>query len=491
MTHGDSRFLRGILTLTLSRYVVRALSVVKGLVVARFLGPDLYGVYGLLVVFVGYSAYADLGIFGGLTKDLPVHLAHGEDERARSAQAAGLGAILAATALFAVVTAAALYGRNPAMKWSVVALAFDMLAQQAFKYETILLRVRNRFTEAAFAFTLLQVFDVVFILVLLFPFRVTGVFLGQGLAFLTATWILNTRYRFPFRLAWNPRLAARLVGQGFPLVVATVTFLLFQTVDRFLIVGFLDTTSLGHYMIGVFSASLIYYIPQSLGYVLFPSFRERLAGLAEGARPPARYVDFPARILSYLLPPLTSAIFLGIPVLGLLLPAYLPGLGSARILVMGTFFLSLVTSASSLLIAAEWHRPLMKIQAVAVGLDLLLNLIALRSGRGIEGVAAATAVSYLVYASASLFLAYRCVGWKARAIVGRLLVLFAPFAYCLAVVLFLRIGVRPSAEWGVLRTVALREVLFVVLLLPGTWVLQRTTGAVTEIRNLFHRTWKP
>ena len=60
-----------MLTLTLSRYLVRALSMVKGLLVARLLGPELYGLFGLLIVFFGYSAYADLGLFRGAHEASP------------------------------------------------------------------------------------------------------------------------------------------------------------------------------------------------------------------------------------------------------------------------------------------------------------------------------------------------------------------------------------------------------------------------------------
>ena len=245
-----------------------------------------------------------------------------------------------------------------------------MTSQQVFKYCTVLLRARSRFSETALAWSALQVLDMGLELALVFPLHITGVFLGQGLAFLAASaFILARNGLFP-RIHLNFRISGRLVAAGIPLVVSTLTFLLLQTVDRFLIAGYLDTTALGHYMIGVFCANLIYFIPESLGYVLFPNFRERLAGLAHGERPPVRYIELPTRMLSYVLPPFTAMVFLGIPVIGLLLPAYVPGLNSARILVMGTFFLCLVTSVTSFLIAADRHSKLMMVQAGAVVLDL-------------------------------------------------------------------------------------------------------------------------
>jgi O-antigen/teichoic acid export membrane protein len=479
----SSQFLRGLLTLTLSRYLVRALSMVKGLLVARLLGPELYGLFGLLVVFFGYSAYADLGLFGGLTKTLPVHLARGEEDRMRRAERVGLGGVTVFTTLFTVALFLLLWRRGTATVPTLLALSLGMVAQQFFKQITVLLRARNRIGEAAFAFSLVQFFDILFVLALVMPFRVTGVFLGQALAFVAATLVLVRRSRFSLRMSWDSRLVAQLVGSGFPLVISTITFLMLQTVDRLLIAGYSDKIALGHYMIGVFCASTVYYIPQSLEYVLFPSFREKLAGLAPGELPPSRYIEFPTRMLSYVLPPFTAAIFLGIPVVGLLLPDYIPGLESARILVMGTFFLSLVSSATSFLIAADRHWTLMRVQVGAVLLDFGLVWAALHAGRGIAGVAAATAVSYFAYATAALILAYRYLRFDAKGIPRRLLALYLPFAYTLAAALAV-------SRWSlldvgnVIGTVALREVAFLIGLAPGLWLLERTTGAVSEMVSM-------
>ena len=151
-------------------------------------------------------------------------------------------------------------------------------------------------------------------------------------------------------------------------------------------------------------------------------------------------------MLSYVLPPFTAAIFLGIPIIGLLLPDYIPGLESARILVMGTFFLSLVTSATSFLIAADRHWTLMRVQVAAVLLDFGLVWILLHAGRGIAGVAVATAASYFAYATASLVLAYRYLRFKPASIPRRLFALYLPFAYTLAVALAIsRWPLRTSA----------------------------------------------
>jgi O-antigen/teichoic acid export membrane protein len=489
LSQTNSQFLRGLLTLTLSRYFVRGLSLVKGLVVARVLGPNLYGVMGLLAVFLGYSAYADLGIFGGLTKEVPVHLARKEESKAREAEGAGFTAVTAFTLVFALVVLVALWGRTPDMTRALPALAFAMAAQQGFKYCTVLLRSRSLFSETALAWSVLQILDMGLELALVFPLHLTGVFLGQGLAFLIASIFVVTRYHLIPRIHVNIRLSGSLVAAGIPLVVSTLTFLLLQTVDRFLIAGYLDTTALGHYMIGVFCANLIYFIPQSLGYVLFPNFRERLATLADGERPPVRYIELPTRMLSYVLPPFTAAVFLGIPVIGLLLPAYVPGLGSARILVMGTFFLSLVTSITSFLIAADRHRQLMLVQAGAVILDLVLNILALKTGRGIEGVAMATAVSYLFYGSASLWLAYRYLRFPNFRVPPRLSRLYVPFLYVLVAALLVATW-SPLGKGSVLLTVILREALFLVALLPGIWFLQRTTGAVGEVAEMIRKAVK-
>jgi O-antigen/teichoic acid export membrane protein len=147
---------------------------------------------------------------------------------------------------------------------------------------------------------------------------------------------------------------------------------------------------------------------------------------------------------------------------------------------MGTFFLSLVTSATSFLIAADRHWRLMWIQAASVAVDAVLIILALRAGYGIAGAAGATAITYVVYATAALWLAFHHTGFTPARILREWVHLYAPYVYVAAVVLALEFRL-PLAGVNTWLAVALREVLLLAALIPAAFVWERTTRGVSAV----------
>jgi O-antigen/teichoic acid export membrane protein len=90
--------------------------------------------------------------------------------------------------------------------------------------------------------------------------------------------------------------------------------------------------------------------------------------------------------------------FLIIPLATLFLGNYAPGIPAARILFAGFYFMSLVGPAANLLITINRQMQyLFWLVAVAI-LVAALDGIAIIANLGIEGIAAATGISYAVYA---------------------------------------------------------------------------------------------
>jgi O-antigen/teichoic acid export membrane protein len=490
VTRSTAQILRGVAAILASRYLVRFLGLAKGLLVARLLAPTQYGYYGLLGVFLGYGSFSDAGIFGGLTRALPLHASRGEAHRAEALSRSALSMVLLLAALAAALSVAILSWRTPALHPALPALAAAMIAQQVFKYTTVLLRAHSRFREAALGFTLVQGLEIAFVVALVFPFRLPGVIAGQALAFAAAALLMIRVGRLFPGWGWDPRGAYGLARSGLPLVLSTMTFLFLQTADRLLIAGILDAAALGHYMIGVFCASFLLYIPQTVEYVLFPALRERVAALGPGETLPARLVETPTRLLALALPPITAAVYLSLPLVTLALPDYAPGLPAASVLVLGTFFLSVVTGPSSFLVAVDRVRPLLLAQAVAVIVNVVLDVAALRLGYGIAGVAWATAAGYALYSAGALLALHRVVGGTRARLLRFATVLYGPYVVVLALAV-LAARLVPAPAGRELPAVALRLLLLGVLLAPAVWLLERRSGALREVLTLFRLAVRP
>ena len=72
------------------------------LVQARFVGPEVMGVFQTFAMIMGYLAFLHMGVFDGLQRELPLRLGRGDQEGAERASAACLFWIVLASAACSV-----------------------------------------------------------------------------------------------------------------------------------------------------------------------------------------------------------------------------------------------------------------------------------------------------------------------------------------------------------------------------------------------------
>ena len=118
----------------------------------------------------------------------------------------------------------------------------------------------------------------------------------------------------------------------------------------------------------------------------------------------------------------------------LALPSYVEGLGAARILVCGSFFLGLLAGPGNFVhTISKRQAPLILAYGLGLGLAIVLIRGALLEGYGITGVAWATLLSYAAVSTAVLLYVFSFFFAPTLGLV-RLLRLYAPFLAVMSVV---------------------------------------------------------
>jgi len=79
------------------------------------------------------------------------------------------------------------------------------------------------------------------------------------------------------------------------------------------------------------------------------------------------------------------------------LPDYVPGIGAMKIIVIGPLFLALAAGFGNLLNVLNRQVWYLVIQGCALLLNVTLNVILVKSGLGISGVATGTTITYALY----------------------------------------------------------------------------------------------
>jgi O-antigen/teichoic acid export membrane protein len=108
-------------------------------------------------------------------------------------------------------------------------------------------------------------------LVLLHGGLLTALMIMAGVTVLMDTWLIVTVYRLcHMRFAWDGQLLRRLLKFGVKSHVQGIATHLHFRADVYLVAGFLNPSQVAFYSIATRLAELVLFVPESLGFVIYP-----------------------------------------------------------------------------------------------------------------------------------------------------------------------------------------------------------------------------
>lgn len=302
------RVLRGTFWMLNSNLFGRALNLARGIILARLLVPDNFGLFGLATVVIGFTTmFSDIGagLFLVYSQD-PV------DEHVDTAFWANLGiaTLLAICVLCAAPFVARFYGRRDLVP-VLALLALSLWLQTATTVHRNLVRRSLRFLALALvdAAVSLTMFSVGVLLawraygVWAFVFAaLLGNIVSACLLFCTYAWI--PRWRFS-----SVSLRALAPFSGWFVAQAVAWYLVFN-IDNLMVGKFLGIDALGIYGLAYnYSLLPISFIGISLGNVVFAELPRLYSD------PPQFWSAFftSSRLLAALVCPIAAALLVGAP----------------------------------------------------------------------------------------------------------------------------------------------------------------------------------
>lgn len=431
------KFIRDSLGYAISQYLVRFLTTVRGLVAARLLGPGGYGAWNAIMLIMDYGTYAPAGTFSGLDQAVPARIVDGDAARLDRLKRAGLLNVMLSTGVFAA--AALLYFSGStgqiANKWGFggVVVAVACVALQALSYYHLtLLRSHGNITAVSVWFLLQGTIGVGLGLALaLHPALghwglLWGWFVGTVVATLSVMW--QGRAVVPL-IPTVARESLTLLSIGFPMFIYTVSNFVMRSFDRIIIFRFLGIHDLGLYGLAVMAVGFLLTLPDAIAYVIYPQLVRRYREHGETPGAIRDQVERAMRALSILMPAMCALAYLAADdAVDWLLPSFHDGVPALRILCFSAAGLSLANLGSIVLMTLGRQRVLVPVALGMTTLGVVLDLIAIRLGHGIRGVAWATFVTYAVNSAVLIMIAERGMGGSPRSRVMVLARVLLPLA---------------------------------------------------------------
>ena len=271
---GIRRILANASWLSGERVLGMVIGLSVGAWVARYLGPEQFGILNYAAAFVGlFSSISSLGLDGIVVRELVKHPDE-EDEILGSAFILVLlGSILAF--ILAVVTSFLLLQDRPLVKSIVIILATGLIVQ-AMRPVDLWFRsqVLSKYPALARSGSLVLVSAAKISLILrrvsLVPFAIVN--LGQSV--LSALGLIISFRKNGKRIThWRPKFAraVRLISESWPLIISGFAIAVYMKIDQVMLGRMIGDKAVGTYAAAVQLSVIWYFIPTAIASSVLPA----------------------------------------------------------------------------------------------------------------------------------------------------------------------------------------------------------------------------
>lgn len=359
------------ITFTICRYVTYAFSALRSLLVAKYLGPQLLGVMGFLLLIVQYLNYTGFGLPFALNVELattPIT----SHSKSSSVALTLTGILSIGLILLGFVIRSAhlpLFAKYSFSRYALVVgvIAGLTLVQQVY---TNIYRIYGKL----FVIAGVEIFSALLLLSLTFLFRgqtLIAAMLG-GLCASTSCAIVVFALRSPlaFSLSLDRTYVCKLLRLGIPLLIYNASMSLITMVAQTIVSIFYPLEAMGYYTFATSIANVALLGFSSIAWIAYPIIlgKTHLDVPDEGA---ARITDRANVVLGTGVFLMVFAVVLGLPILFVILPNYAPARGAITVLLLSQALLMSSFGYNCLAIArhkqmAVAHISILSVLVVAV-----------------------------------------------------------------------------------------------------------------------------
>jgi O-antigen/teichoic acid export membrane protein len=452
--------LRGAAKLSLAQGMFVLAGYILNVVLARYLGPGPYGVYGVVVTLL---TIVNLMQTQGVPQALSRAIAGGSDEAAAWRAALHVQTVASAggfllLALSAPILASVLDDERLLQGLLIAALAVPSYA--LFATLGGVLNGRRDFATQARMNAVYAAARVVCVLGLAFTFQFAGAIAGFAIAPLIAfAAVVSSRPRGDGRAPfdWHALVRFALPNIGLALALTAI-----MSIDLLFVKGVIpDDATAGIYAAAQNAARLTYFVIIPAGIVLFPAMAE---AMASGDRRRQRILvgDGIEGAIAVVLGIVAVMMGARVPLLDLAFgPAYEGAATAFELLAPALGFIALAYTLASLLTGSGHPHPPMRVAAAALALQLAIEY-PLTSAYGMTGAALGTLTASVVCLIGQGVLVRARLGTFGEASRIARLVIAAGGAYAVASLASSRIDVLPFCAAASVAYVALVVALRVV-----------------------------
>ncbi|KWT85012.1 lipopolysaccharide biosynthesis protein [Candidatus Magnetominusculus xianensis] len=425
---------------SISHFITKILGAVYGFIKPRMLSPELYGLWNLLNLIPTYTTYIHLGSRSAMQYIIPYN--NGRDEAFKNDEIKStvmLSTFVLNMAVALIIVITALTGKfDITVTAGLLVMVAALMMKWYQEFILSLLKAYQNFRLLTSLNYLMTLLTVSFGIALLFIWGIYGLYMSLLLTCVIV--VLYIRKTYPTNISWQYKSSVfvDLVRKGFPIMIFNFSSILLNTFDRILISHFLDMKQVGYYSFSVTVFTFMIQIPGAAREVMEPELMHEVSSQSK-EQILDDFLFKPLVTTAWYLPFMIGTLLIMIPVATpFLFPKYINGIVPAQIVILGSYFFSLSVFTRGIIISNNWQVQAVILMVAVLVVSIILNIVGIKAGYGISGVACVSSVScFLLFSALSTLIAIKydipCRIW-----LKRMLPLLIPFSVMCAAVFSLR-----------------------------------------------------
>lgn len=386
------------------------LSFFKGIYAAKYLGPSLLGTYSIIILMLEYLRFSNLGLISAMNLESSVNKNNeGYTQKVINTTFTYLCWMGIAYIILAMIIR---YGLGQFIAADIqpyfFVIAYAGFMAQIKIFTVIYARLHEKYHWINLIEFTSNVIQIV-IVILFVQAHKMGALIGSIISSSTITFILccGIIYRKKIRLIkLEFTFVKSLVVIGIPILLYALCQEVFLSIDRLVIIYFLDRESLGFFSLSRTIVSSTLVLLSSFTFLYYPKVLH-----AFNLNNSPNTEDLVAKFKKY--SSLLNTIGVGIGIIGMILikpfitlflPEYHTSILLYRVLILGIIFDRSAYFADTFLVSNKMQMTLVWCILITALISATLNFIAIYFGLGINGIVYATLVSFFLYGSAKIFL---------------------------------------------------------------------------------------
>lgn len=381
------------LSILSSKLFISLLTIVRGYVSAKVLGPVDYGTWKGMEISYKANGYLNLGVPNALSIEVPRLNGAGKTDEVEKVKSITLAQyfILPIPSIFVFLVFAFFLAEDYLLTASIL-IAVTMVVQNIHTFWHRLLSAELKFTSLAKRDFIVGIFSGAAPIALVLWLGKYGPYVSMlAISLLSLALMFGYKY-YLIKPKFEWKLYLKLIKIGFPLMMVGAAFTLLTYTDRFLILSFLDVEQLGYYGITLMLISIFNEINNSVSSIFYPRISRRY-GATEDINSLKEFLIKPAIISSNVASLISMIIILLLPLfVNNFLESYKTGVEAALIICLFN-----TVSGQTILHAINKHHYALYLIAIGIIINIFVSYLLLDMGFGISGVAIGTGAGLVFY----------------------------------------------------------------------------------------------